>query len=322
MLKHIGMLKAMLLAFVGLMAIGILAGCERSPAADQPPAPTATTITFTDDAGRQITLDEPAQRIVAGSSFAVELLMAIDHAPVLRPDVPERKIHPEAARSIPAFAIQHGTGPDVEAIVAARADLVILHANFAPFAQNISQTLDVPVALFEIRSVDDVLSKLELFGEITGKADQAAEQVAELRTQVKQAIGKTPGGKPRALALFGTPEAFYAYRGPSYLGSMIEALGAENVAADDEALAGIRSVAPLDLEQAIGRDAQVILIVPHGPPQMVMQHLTAHPAWSRMAAVKNGRVHVLDEVLFSSGPGPRAPEALSELKQLLYADAP
>jgi iron complex transport system substrate-binding protein len=318
LLKQLGVIKSLLLL---VLVIGMIAsnGCDQSPAADQQ---SATAITFTDDAGRQITLAQPADRIVAGASFAVELLMALDHPPVLRPDVPERKIHPEAARSIPTFPVQHGTGPDAEAIAAARPDLVILHVNFAPFADNISQTLGVPVALFEIRSVEDVAAKLELLGRITDKQQQATRQVETLRQGVSGVLAGHPHTHPRVLALFGTPEAFYAYRGSSYLGSMIASLDGVNVAADQEALGGMRSIAPLNLEQAIGRNAEVILVIPHGPPNAVMAHLSAHPAWSQMPAVKSKRVHVLDEVLFSSNPGPRAPQALQQLKQLLYPESP
>ncbi len=299
----------------------LLTGADRRPDSAAAPKPSGP-LAFTDDAGRSVTLDGPAERIVAGASFAVELLMALDHAPVLRPDVPERKVHPAAARSIPTFRVEHGAGPDAEAIAAARGDLVILHVNFAPFAENVSRTLGVPVALFEISSLEDVSTKLELLGRITGRREQAAVQIAALRERIEAVVADQPQTPARVLALFGTPEAFYAYRATSYLGSMIEALGAQNIAGDKEAVSGMRSIAPLDLEQAIGRDPQVILIVPHGPPDAVTGYLASHPAWSQMPAVKSGRVHVLDEVLFSSNPGPRAPQALDELKRLLGPDSP
>ncbi len=319
-IKQIGLLclLGMLMLFFG----GVISGCEESPAAQQSSVTkNANAITFTDDTGRTISLDKPAERIVAGGSFVVELLMTLDHPPVLRPDVPERKVHPESCRPIPTFAIQHGSGPQVESVAAARPDLVILHSRFAPFGDNISQTLGVPVALLEIKSVDDVVSKLKLFGRITGKMDKATAVATAMKQELDTAATVSALTSPRVLALFGTPEAFYAYRETSYLGSMLERLGAENLAAGRQPVTGLRSVAPLDLEQAIGRSPQIILVIPHGPPGMVMKHLASHPAWSQMQAVRNKRVHMLDEVLFSSNPGPRAPQALRELKELLYPSA-
>ncbi|QNN23736.1 ABC transporter substrate-binding protein [Planctomycetales bacterium ZRK34] len=295
-------------------------GCDQAPAASEASV-SPEAITFTDDAGRSLTLDRPAERIVAGASFAVELLMALDHPPVLRPDVPKRKIHPEAARSISTFAVTHGAGPEVESLAAAKPDLVILHVNFAPFADNIQQTLGIPVALMEVASVDDVATKLTLLGRIIGKPQRAAEQVAKLQREIDAISGVDSAQGLRALALFGTPDAFYAYRETSYIGSMIKRLGAENIAADDPAFGKMRSVAPLDLEQAVARSPQVIVILPHGPAPMVIKHLGAHPAWAQIQAVKDQRVHVLDEVLFSSNPGPRASEAMRQLKALLEPDA-
>lgn len=314
-------------AVIAIFVIGALIGAliwqlEAGASRPEPPSDPLeqTHLSFIDDAGRTITLEGPAERVVAGASFAVELLMALDHPPVLRPDAPEQKVHPETARSIPSFPVQHGAGPDVEAIAVARPDLVILHVNFAPFAENIQQTLGIPVALFEVSSIDDVSTKLELFGRMTGKAERGALKAASLRKQINELIKENRDPRPRVLALFGTPEAFYAYRETSYLGSMLAELGAENLAANEQALGDMRSIAPLNLEQAVGRSPQVILVVPHGPRDLVLSYLSEHPAWSQIEAVRSGQVHVLDEALFSSNPGPRAPQALRQLAQLLQTD--
>ena len=276
--------------------------------------------TFVDDVGRTVTLPAPPRRIVAGTSLAVEMLMALGQAPVLRPDVPAEKVYPEAARAIPVLPIEHGSGPDLEVLTAARPDLVILHTNFAAFAPNIEAALGVPVALLEVRSVDDVPAKLTLLGRVVGQEERAEEQAAAVRAEVAAAGRAGQGAGPRVLAVFGTPEVFFAYRPASYLGSMLDRLGAVNVAAADGAAAGMNAVAPLDLERVVGRAPEVIVVVPHGPTPAVLAQLAAHPAWARVPAVRAGRVHVLDEVLFSSSPGPRVGEAMRTLRRLLDAE--
>lgn len=307
--------------------VGTVVWALNATVADETSAQTANESTpavmFTDDRGRQITLTGHPQRIVAGASFAVELLMALDHPPVLRPNVAEHRIHPPAARAIPSFPVEHGSGPDAERLAAARPDLVILHVNFSPFAANLEATLDVPVALLEITSVDDVLTKLELLGRVLGKPQVATERIATLQHQIDavtreaQAVTVDRPG-PRVLALFGTPDAFYAFRDTSYLGSLLMRLGAVNLAGEDAALGGMRSIAPLNLEQIVARSPETIVVVPHGPADAVRAYMAAHPAWERIAAVRDRRVYMLDEALFSSSPGPRAAEALDHLKGLLY----
>ena len=102
---------------------------------------------------------------------------------------------------------------------------------------------------------------------------------------------------------------------------MLDKLGATNLGTGRDALQGMQSIAPIDLEQIIKDSPNVILVIPHGPPDAVLQFLASHPAWSSLDAVKNNRVHFLDEVLYSSNPGPRAPQALVELKKLLVTDS-
>tara|TARA_Y100000588_G_scaffold393560_1_gene510032 strand:+ start:1985 stop:3058 length:1074 start_codon:yes stop_codon:yes gene_type:complete len=320
-LKHFRVLRfPFFIIFMGLFH-SFLIGCNELSTPNKTSRPS-TGITFTDDAGRIITLNAPAKRIVAGSSFSLELLMAINHPPVLRPDVPDHKIHPTSAKFIPSLSIEHGAGPDLETIAMADSDLIILHINFLPFAENISKALNIPVALLEIRSVESVLHHLELLGRITGKTKTAAVQIATLEARITKVISKDPMPKLSVLPLFGTPEAFYGYRKTSYLGSMIDILGMQNLTANKAAFGRMHSISPLNLELIVGSNPEVILIVPHGPPQAVLNYLSSHPAWSKLDAVQTGRVHILDEVLFSSNPGPRAPEALTKLKELLNPSSP
>lgn len=291
------------------------------PSAVNPKEIPESAIVITDDAGRKIVLEEPAERVVAGSSTALELLMTLGEKPVLRPDVAESKVHPAEAKSIPAIRIDHGVGPDLETLAAAQPDLVVLHTHFAAFVPGIERNLEVPVMLLEVTSLDDVTDKLQTLSKATGSTEAHEQRIQAVRENIEQARQSAGDRDVRVLALFGTPEAFFAYRNTSYIGSMIEAVGATNVAAGDPPMGQLRSVAPLDMEQALVRSPDVILVVPHGDPDAVMSYLQSHPIWSQMAAVEQGNVHILDEGLFSSSPGPRAPEAIEQLSQLLPQDA-
>ena len=83
-------------------------------------------------------------------------------------------------------------------------------------------------------------------------------------------------------------------------------------------MAGASSVAPVDLEQVVLRDPEYVFVVPHGGTPAVLEQLAAHPAWGRIRAVREKRVYVLDEALFSSNPGPRGAVALAQLKSIMY----
>ena len=127
--------------------------------------------TLTDAAGRSHTIMRPATRLAACSSFALETLMALGVEPVVRFEV--LPVYPPSAEKIPVVARSHSTGPDVEMLVAARPDAILLHRVFASFADAVQQTTGVPVILHEVKSLDDVRSNLAMLGRLTGKQDEA-----------------------------------------------------------------------------------------------------------------------------------------------------
>jgi iron complex transport system substrate-binding protein len=133
---------------------------------------------------------------------------------------------------------------------------------------------------------------------------------------------RTADDQPRVLSLFGTNDAWYAHRDNSFMGDLLNVLGARNIAADAEAHDRYRSLAPIDIERVVAQDPDVIFIIPYndaGPD--VISSFMAHPAFQSLRAVREGRAHVLDGPIYTSHAGPRAGEALRTLYGYLYPDA-
>lgn len=305
--------------------LSCVVGCEeRSATADNAAAATSESsspIVVTDDTGRELKFDAPPQRIAATVSFAVEYLLALDHPPVLRPDAPENEVRPAEAHSIPALAVDHGVGPNLEQLAAAEPDLVITTPTFARFAPTIEQSLGVPVAVLRIDSLEDVTDKARWFGTLLDSQEAADKLADRLSQQIEAVEAPEDAEPPTVFAMFGTPAASFAFLPDSYLGSMIEQLGGQLITQGQPASAMSQQLSPLSVELLIQRDPQVILLVHHGPPGQVSQQLSKHPAWSALQAVRSGRVHSISLPLFMTNPGPTAIEALGELRELLYPES-
>jgi iron complex transport system substrate-binding protein len=75
-------------------------------------------------------------------------------------------------------------------------------------------------------------------------------------------------------------------------------------------------------EQLVAADPEVIVIMPCGWDQVrtepEMHWLTERPEWSRLRAVRNGRVHLTDGNQYSNRPGPRLVESLEILTNILH----
>lgn len=273
----------------------------------------------TDDRGRTATFAAPPQRIAACSSFALEVLMALDAPPVVRFE--SRDLYPPEAAEIPIVGRSHSTGPDLEALAAHRPQVILLHEVFASFADPIERTLRVPVLLINVRSLEELPQKIGLIGQLTGKEAEARALLADLEETRAELRRRRPAETPapRVLSLVGTDDAWYAHRSTHFMGSLLAEVGAENIASRQQVDAQFRQLAPIDLEQVLIADPEVIFLFAHGnQPEAVLKRFAEHPAYRSLRAVRTGRVHTLPNTIYTSQPGPRAGEALRELFRLIY----
>lgn len=278
-------------------------------------------IVVVDDAGREFTFDAPPERIAACAAFALETLMALDHPPVARFEAAD--LYPPEAESIPTVARTHSVGPDVEQLIAAQPDLIILHKVFESFAPEVEQAVGVPVMVMRIDSVEGVRDKVRMFGTLTGKPEEAEALLADLDAAAASVDSRVAGKKPVALSLLGNEDTWYAHRQNHFMGSLLDTAGALNVAASDDAHAKYKALAPLDLEAIIVKDPDVIFLIPYGDADrdMVIKRFKDHPATQSLRAVRAGRLHVLPDTIYTRQPGPRTGEALQSLVDKLYPDA-
>ena len=301
-----------------------------TPTAEPPPGPTPTplpeTRTVSDDTGRQVEIPYSPQSVAVTNAWMVELLMACGHTPAARPQIPLEFVFPPEAHDIPVVTISHSAGPNMEQLAAVRPDLVLATPMYARFGPPIEQALGVPVLVYDLASVDDVLGKMRTLGEVAGCADGAEDAAAELSERMEAQQADLPQDGPRVLALFGSTEGLLAFTSVSYLGDMVGALGGQLVA--DKGPPFIHqgrpdaAFTPFSLETVVEQDPDVIFLVRHANPtnlrEEALEELFASPAWQGLRAIEGGRLHELSEWLYLRYPGPRVAWALQELRALMY----
>ena len=147
-----------------------------------------------------------------------------------------------------------------------------------------------------------------------------------MQSQVKRALAKIPvkAAKPRVLVLLAAGGQIFSTTDETYIGDLVERLGAINVAK------GTPSADPrqpgfvvLSLEQIIAANPEVVIAfravtATGAAAPSPLENLEKQPAWQNLSAVKSGRVHVLSSDPHVTAPGPRAVETLETLLPLLY----
>ena len=298
-----------------------------------PPAPTPTphpdTRVVMDDTGREVEIPFKPERVAVTNSWMVEVLMACDYTPAARPQIPLEFVYPPAAHDIPVVAVSHSAGPNIEQLAAVRPDLVLTSPTYGRFADPIQQALDVPVLIYDVDTVEDVLDKVETLGSMAGCAAKARQAVTDLWAKIEEQQHGLPDTSPPVFGIFGTSESFLGFTSASYLGDMVNLLGGSMIT-DGEPPYMYRGIpnpayTPFSLEKVVERDPEVILVVRHGSPSEAREEnfhsLFTNPAWSGISAVESGRTHELSEWLYLRYPGPRVVWAMQELRPLLYPEA-
>jgi iron complex transport system substrate-binding protein len=281
----------------------------------------AAPIQLRDGLGRQVTVNAPAKRVVALSLTATEILIDIGQNPVGRPS---SATHPDAAKRIPEIGSAYR--PDPEKILGAKPDLIVGSVGTTAAAIGQLGSLPVSVVVTPDSSLKDVYDTYTLLGRLTGREQYAAARLDFLKSQVKRSLAKIPAAssKPKVLILLAAGGQSFAATDETYIGDLVEKLGAINVAK------GTPSADPrqpgfvvLSLEQIIAANPDVVLAfrpvtATGAPAPSPLERLETQPAWQGLSAVKNNRVHVLSTDPHVTAPGPRAVETLETLIPLLY----
>jgi len=135
----------------------------------------------TDDAGVEIVLAQPAQRVVSLAPHLTEQLFAIgagSHV-VATTDFAD---YPQAAKALPRVARAHSV--DLERVAAARPDLIVVWGSgFSPSTLAALRRLGMPLYVDEPSRLDGIASSMLRLGALTA-APGAARAAAEFRTLI------------------------------------------------------------------------------------------------------------------------------------------
>lgn len=307
-----------------ILGMVVLFGACGEAADPVPPRPTPTATiaaevsagprTVTDMIGRPVRLTEEVRTVAAMSPAAAEF------AAELGLEVVGRTADTAETSAPGAKVTGSSLTPDFTAIAALGPDLVIGDAAFHSGRTRDFEKFPYPVFVIKAASYGEVLATLDALGEATGREAKArtAREAIEARVDaaVLKARGQT-GEKPRVLVVSGGGRDVFGGGTATYIGSLLEQLGAVNVLGAAPEGGPIPGFGVIEIAQAASTDPDVVLVLPSGQGGLADQ-VRADAAWTETRAVRDGRIHELDVALYLRVPGPRAAEAIEALYELLW----
>lgn len=247
--------------------------------------PAAAGVAVTDDLGRTVALDAPAQRVVTLAPHAAEMLFAVGAGERIVGAVSYTD-YPAAARDIPRVGSYDAA--DYERILAQEPDLVIAwpSGNGVGTIERL-ESLGLTVYASEPRALGDIATALDRLGRLTGHpragtgaAEAFRDRLANLRTGY--------AGRPTVTAFYEIwHRPLMTVNGDHLISRVIELCGGRNVFADLGPL-----VPTVSTEAVLARDPEAILAA--GMSAARPEWLDDWRRWDHLTAARRGNLFNLD----------------------------
>ena len=302
----------------------LLAACGNSVSPSAPQnVPAETSVTFTDDLNRQVTVDRPQRVACLISSFSdiwclaggADAIVAATDATWRYFDLPLRD---------DVVNLGNTKELDVERLLACEPDLILasggtdrnveLEASFSAMGLN--------AAYFSVDTFEDYLRMLKICTEITGKTENYDLYGTRVARQVEAALARQDGSTPSVLYIRATGSSCKVKNSEgSVLGEMLKDLGCINIADRNGSL-----LEQLSIEAILQADPDYIFVVlqsadPADAQAILQTTLLDNPAWASLTAVQEGRYHVMDPNLYNLKPNAQWGKAYEQLADILYPAA-
>jgi iron complex transport system substrate-binding protein len=208
---------------------------------------------------------------------------------------------------------------DVDRVLAQRPDLVLLSSDLQHEIARELVRRDATVLALNPVDLEGIYRAIELLAAVAGRPERAVPLISGMRERVERV-------RARAAALPRRPAVYFEEwprplrPGTGWVARFVEEAGGRNVFGVPPA--GVRKQrAVVEPEDVVAADPELILAAWCGACDRTNpDRISARPGWARIRAVRDGRVHVLDDRLIIR-PGPRVVEGLEWMAERIAETA-
>lgn len=267
----------------------------------------STAVTVTDMAGREITLDAPATKVVALTASDCEILAALGAEDTLV-GRGEYCDYPESILEVPA--VQSGADTNLEQIIALEPQVVVM-AKMAQTEEQVAalEKAGIRVVVSDAQDIEGVYTAIRLIGALVGRNDEAEAMVADMQSAFADIAAKSENtGKTVYFEVSPLQWGLWTAGKGTFMDELATMCGLTNAFADVEGWAEISE------EQVLERDPDYIVTISmyYGEGPTPVEEIKARTGWDTLKAVQNDAIFNADSNEVSR-PGPRLKDAAEAL---------
>ena len=280
------------------------------------PAPAENTaVTVTDMHGREITLDEPAVRVVALQPSDCEILCALGCEEALV-GVGQYCDYPASILGLPV--VQSGAETNIEEILALNPQVVFMN-DMSQSEEQVAQLEEngVKVVVSKAADIEGVYYAIRMMGQLMGKADAAEAVIADMQGTFDEIKEKSASeGKTVYFEVSPLQWGLWTAGNGTFMDELAGICGLTNAFSD------VNDWAAISEEQVLARDPDYIVTISmyYGEGPTPVEEIMGREGWQDLKAVKNGQVFNAESNAISR-PGPRLKDAAIELFNFINSTA-
>lgn len=312
--RHGRFIAALLLVAVLALGSALLAACgaddEAGTAGSSPSAVAGGPITVTDDAGVEVTLDEPAEAIVSLAPSNTEIAFAVGAGSKMVAGT-SYDDYPEEAKALPK--IGDFANPNVEKIASYSPDLILAAGGIQADLRTQLEDLGMVVYVADPKTYEGVIATIEDIGKLAGTEDVAAavtDAMKAAQADVRAAVGDLTTATT-FLEIYSEP--LMTAGKDTFIDDMIAIAGGENIGAT--AGSGFPT---FSTEVLVQTDPEVYIA--DSGAMSDPGDIDKRAGFSELTAIKEGRVYVIDDNIIAR-PGPRLADGLRTLARYIHPEA-
>jgi iron complex transport system substrate-binding protein len=254
---------------------------------------------------------ENALKIVSLSPTATEMLYAIGAGDQV---VAVDSLSTYPAEVAPKVTKISAYEPSAEAILAYEPDVVLISNDMNKITEQLT-TADPEIEVWTgaaAASLDDVYKQITELGELTGRADAAADVVAGMKERIDAALPDTAPTETVPV-FYELDNTYYSITSNTFVGALLAQFGFKSIA---DGVEEGNDYPQLSAEAIVAADPAVIFLADTKCCQQDFASVAARPGWDGISAVKSGNIVELDDDVASRW-GPRIVDLMDKFAEAL-----
>lgn len=254
-------------------------------------------------------------RIAATSMATVFILEKLNVNLVAVPDSQIEKI-PDRYKDLPKIGM--AMTPDVEKLKQLNPDYVFSPVSLISDLLPKYKAAELDYGFLNLNNIDGMYKSIEDLGNLLNRKKEAKALIDDYKKFMDDYKESHKDKKaPRVLILMGLPGSYVVATENSYVGSLVELAGAENVYSGTN-----QQFITINTEDMLKKDPDIILRTAHALPEEVMEmfkkDFAENDIWKHFRAVKENEVYDLDYKKFGMSAKFNYKEALGDLEKIFY----